>query len=147
MNKNHKSFFNLRTFFLSTKTLLKRSVSPYYFFSKKAFKILKLCYNNRTNVRKDNCDCNFGKVLGVGDDAMDQIVMHIDVNSAFLSWTAAYEKQMGIERDIRTVPAVIGGNEQSRHGIVLAKSTPAKNSRYKQECLLWKQGKCVLICL
>jgi len=52
--------------------------------------------------------------------------MHVDVNSAFLSWTAAYEKQMGIERDIRTVPSVIGGNEESRHGIVLAKSVPAK---------------------
>jgi DNA polymerase-4 len=52
--------------------------------------------------------------------------MHIDVNSAFLSWTAAYEKQIGIERDIREVPSIIGGNEQSRHGIVLAKSGPAK---------------------
>jgi DNA polymerase-4 len=52
--------------------------------------------------------------------------MHIDVNSAFLSWTAAYEKQMGIDRDIRTVPSVIGGNEENRHGIVLAKSTLAK---------------------
>ncbi|HCS11427.1 MAG TPA: DNA polymerase IV, partial [Clostridiales bacterium] len=30
---------------------------------------------------------------------MGQIIMHIDVNSAFLSWTAAYEKQMGIKRD------------------------------------------------
>ncbi len=57
---------------------------------------------------------------------MTQIIMHIDVNSAFLSWTAAYEKQMGIDRDIRTVPAVIGGNEENRHGIVLAKSVPAK---------------------
>jgi DNA polymerase-4 len=57
---------------------------------------------------------------------MGQIIMHIDVNSAFLSWTAAYEKQMGIERDVRTLPAVIGGNEQSWHGIVLAKSVPAK---------------------
>lgn len=55
--------------------------------------------------------------------------MHIDVNSAFLAWTAAYEKQLGIERDIREVPAVIGGNEQNRHGIVLAKSVPAK--KYK----------------
>lgn len=57
------------------------------------------------------------------------IVMHIDVNSAFLAWTAAYEKQLGIERDIREVPAVIGGNEQNRHGIVLAKSIIAK--KYK----------------
>lgn len=54
------------------------------------------------------------------------IVMHIDVNSAFLSWTAAYEQQQGIERDIRKVVSVIGGNEQNRHGIVLAKSIPAK---------------------
>lgn len=57
---------------------------------------------------------------------MGQIIMHIDVNSAFLSWTAAYEQQMGIDRDIRTVPSIIGGNEENRHGIVLAKSTPAK---------------------
>ncbi len=57
---------------------------------------------------------------------MSDIIMHIDVNSAFLSWTAAYEKQRGIERDIRQVPSVIGGNEKSRHGIVLAKSIPAK---------------------
>ncbi len=54
------------------------------------------------------------------------IVMHIDVNSAFLSWTAAYEMQTGIERDILKIPSVIGGNEKNRHGIVLAKSIPAK---------------------
>ncbi len=52
--------------------------------------------------------------------------MHIDVNSAFLSWTAAYEKQIGIDRDIREVASVIGGKEESRHGIVLAKSVIAK---------------------
>lgn len=57
---------------------------------------------------------------------MSSIVMHIDVNSAFLSWTAAYEQQQGIERDIRNIPAVIGGNEKNRHGIVLTKSIPAK---------------------
>ncbi|MDD2495022.1 MAG: DNA polymerase IV [Tissierellia bacterium] len=54
------------------------------------------------------------------------IVMHIDVNSAFLSWTAAYEQQQGIDRDIRKVASVIGGNEQNRHGIVLARSILAK---------------------
>lgn len=57
------------------------------------------------------------------------IVMHVDVNSAFLSWTAAYEMQQGIERDIRQIPSVIGGNEKNRHGIVLAKSMLAK--KYK----------------
>lgn len=60
---------------------------------------------------------------------MSVIVMHVDVNSAFLSWTAAYEIQQGIERDIRNIASVIGGNEQNRHGIVLAKSVPAK--KYK----------------
>lgn len=57
---------------------------------------------------------------------MSNIIMHIDVNSAFLSWTAAYEQQMGLERDIREVASVIGGNEENRHGIVLAKSIQAK---------------------
>ena len=28
--------------------------------------------------------------------------------------------------DIRTIPAIIGGDQKSRHGIVLAKSIPAK---------------------
>lgn len=57
------------------------------------------------------------------------IIFHIDVNSAFLSWEAAHRLSMGEEVDIRTIPAVIGGSEAERHGIVLAKSTPAK--RYK----------------
>ena len=55
------------------------------------------------------------------------IIFHIDVNSAFLSWEARYRIQvLGEEIDIRTIPAVIGGSEADRHGIVLAKSTPAK---------------------
>jgi DNA polymerase-4 len=53
-------------------------------------------------------------------------ILHIDVNSAYLSWTAAYRLQQGYELDLRTVPAVVGGSEKSRHGIVLAKSMPAK---------------------
>ncbi len=70
---------------------------------------------------------------------METIIYHIDVNSAFLSWEAKhrfdiYNKEL-LENpdktnepyvDIRTIPAVIGGDEQMRHGIVLAKSTPAK---------------------
>ena len=54
------------------------------------------------------------------------IIFHIDVNSAYLSWTAAEELKNGQERDIRLVPSIIGGNQSSRHGIVLAKSVPAK---------------------
>ena len=55
------------------------------------------------------------------------IIFHIDVNSAFLSWEAVYRlQQLGETMDIRTIPAVIGGSEADRHGIVLAKSTPAR---------------------
>ena len=54
-------------------------------------------------------------------------VFHIDVNSAFLSWSAIYRMEvLGEELDLRTVPSIVGGDQQSRHGIVLAKSTPAK---------------------
>lgn len=53
--------------------------------------------------------------------------MHIDVNSAFLSWTAAYRVNvLGEKEDIRKIPSIIGGDQEKRHGIVLAKSTPAK---------------------
>ena len=52
--------------------------------------------------------------------------MHIDVNNAFLSWTAVDLLKKGSKYDIRNSYAVIGGDENSRRGIVLAKSTPAK---------------------
>jgi DNA polymerase-4 len=54
------------------------------------------------------------------------IIFHIDVNSAYLSWQAIYELENGSCRDLRTLPAVIGGDQAKRHGIVLAKSIPAK---------------------
>lgn len=57
---------------------------------------------------------------------MNQIIFHIDVNSAFLSWTAVEQLKQGIEVDLRTIPSIIGGNQESRHGVVLAKSVPAK---------------------
>ena len=54
------------------------------------------------------------------------IIFHIDVNSAYLSWTAVEELKNGGERDLREIPAIIGGDQESRHGVVLAKSIPAK---------------------
>lgn len=54
------------------------------------------------------------------------VIFHIDVNSAYLSWTAAEQLKNGAEVDIRTVPAIIGGDKSTRHGVVLAKSIPAK---------------------
>ena len=57
---------------------------------------------------------------------MKRIIMHIDVNNAFLSWTAVLYLKQGMKIDIRNTYAVIGGDEKARHGIVLAKSMPAK---------------------
>lgn len=57
---------------------------------------------------------------------MAKVIFHIDVNSAYLSWTATEQLKNGAEIDIRTIPAIIGGDQKSRHGIVLAKSIPAK---------------------
>ncbi len=57
---------------------------------------------------------------------MKTIIFHIDVNSAFLSWTAVEQLKNGAEFDIREIPTIIGGDQESRHGIVLAKSVPAK---------------------
>ena len=57
---------------------------------------------------------------------MKKIIMHIDVNNAFLSWTAVLYLKKGMKIDIRKTYAVIGGDEKARHGIVLAKSMPAK---------------------
>ncbi|MCM1252150.1 MAG: DNA polymerase IV [Clostridium sp.] len=57
---------------------------------------------------------------------MDRIIFHIDVNSAFLSWSALDKLQHGSDIDLRTIPAIIGGDMAKRHGVVLAKSIPAK---------------------
>jgi len=54
------------------------------------------------------------------------IIMHIDANSAFLSWTAVQMLQNGYGTDIREIPSVIAGDPENRHGIILAKSIPAK---------------------
>lgn len=55
-----------------------------------------------------------------------RIFFHIDVNSAFLSWTALEQLENGSDVDIRTIPSIVGGDTEKRHGIVLAKSIPAK---------------------
>lgn len=57
----------------------------------------------------------------------DRVIFHVDANSAFLSWTAAYRvKVLGDSVDLRQIPSVVAGDKESRHSIILAKSTPAK---------------------
>ena len=58
---------------------------------------------------------------------MDRTIFHIDVNSAFLSWSAVkrlHEDPTAI--DLRTIPSAVGGDVKTRHGIITARSLPAK---------------------
>lgn len=64
-----------------------------------------------------------GDTMIVNDNA---IIFHIDVNSAYLSWSALRELQNGSTQDLRTIPSIVGGDQETRHGIVVAKSIPAK---------------------
>lgn len=58
---------------------------------------------------------------------MQTVVFHVDVNSAFLSWEAVYRlRHLGARLDLRTIPSAVGGDVTKRHGIILAKSIPAK---------------------
>lgn len=63
---------------------------------------------------------------------MEKLIFHIDVNSAFLSWEAVYRlKHLGGTKDLREIPSAIAGDKQVRHGIILAKSFPAKQFQIK----------------
>lgn len=58
---------------------------------------------------------------------MRNIIFHIDVNSAFLSWEAVFRLyHKGGTLDLREIPSAVGGDVSLRHGIILAKSIPAK---------------------
>lgn len=73
----------------------------------------------------------------------ERIIFHIDVNNAFLSWTAVEMLRQGYPIDIRTIPSVIGGNEKERKGIVVAKSPVAKQYGIKTaETLYSARRKC-----
>lgn len=58
---------------------------------------------------------------------MERQILHVDVNNAFLSWTAVEMLKNGSKIDIREIPSVIGGDENRRSGIVLAKSPKSQD--------------------
>ncbi len=65
--------------------------------------------------------------FSIGNCFMSRIIFHVDVNSAFLSWTAVKRLKEDPDCvDLRTIPSVVGGDVKTRHGIVTAKSIPAK---------------------
>ena len=75
---------------------------------------------------------------------MQKVIFHIDVNSAFLSWTAAYRvRVLGETLDLREIPSAVAGEKANRHGIILAKSLPAKKCGVKTgEPIFQAQKKC-----
>lgn len=62
---------------------------------------------------------------------MDKVIFHVDVNSAFLSWEAVHHLQNGESRDLREIASAVAGDKNKRHGVVLAKSTLAKQCGIK----------------
>ena len=59
------------------------------------------------------------------DKPVPRIIFHIDVNSAFLSWSAVKLCMEG-KPDIRLVPSVVSGDPSDRRSIITAASIPAK---------------------
>ena len=58
---------------------------------------------------------------------MNPVIFHVDVNSAFLSWSAVkLLKEKPGSVDLRTIPSAVGGDVKTRHGVITAKSIPAK---------------------
>ena len=73
----------------------------------------------------------------------EKLIFHIDVNSAFLSWSAVDKLKQGEVIDLRDIAAVIGGDEDARRGVVLAKSMKAKkNGIITGESLFTARKKC-----
>lgn len=74
---------------------------------------------------------------------MERIILHIDVNNAFLSWSAVWMLKNGYGKDIRNRYAIIAGDESQRRGIVLAKSNLCKKNGVKTaEAIYSARRKC-----
>lgn len=76
--------------------------------------------------------------------SLERVIFHIDVNSAFLSWEAVYRLyHLGGKVDLRKEVAAVGGDMAMRHGIILAKSIPAKKYNIKTgESIMEAKQKC-----
>ena len=83
---------------MEKKILWSRNALPWGKAAEKLFSVL--FFDNKTSVLY-----NIDKKGGI----MSRIIFHIDVNNAFLSWTAVYLLKKGYKKDIRKIPSVIGG--------------------------------------
>lgn len=59
-------------------------------------------------------------------------IFHIDVNSAYLSWTSVENLKTGNGPDLREIPAIIGGDQKTRHGLSSPNPFRQKNSASTQ---------------
>ncbi len=80
---------------------------------------------------------------------MEKLIFHVDVNSAFLSWTAVKKlKEEPDSVDLRTIPSAIGGDVSKRHGVITACSIPAKKMGVRTgEPVMRSLEKCPGLCL
>lgn len=63
---------------------------------------------------------------------MERAILHVDMNSFYASVECLHRP------DIRHLPVAVGGNEEARHGIVLAKNQLAKAAGVKTGEVLWQ---------
>ena len=75
---------------------------------------------------------------------MPRVIFHVDVNSAFLSWSAAYRvRVLGEQEELRDFPSALAGERAERHGSILPKSITAKKCGVKTgEQIFLAQQKC-----
>lgn len=74
----------------------------------------------------------------------NRVIFHVDVNAAYLSWEAVYRlRHLGVKEDLRSRAAAVAGDTAMRHGIILAKSIPAKKYGIRTgESILEAKRKC-----
>lgn len=79
-----------------------------------------------------------GRAIGSPEGAdMHRAILHSDMNAFYASVEQAERPEL------RGVPLVVGGREETRHGIVLAKSARAKEAGVKTGEALWEaRAKC-----
>mgnify|MGYP005916691769 CR=1 FL=1 len=63
---------------------------------------------------------------------MDRVILHSDINACYASVELLFQPEL------RGRPVAVGGDEERRHGIVLAKTEEAKRAGVKTGMTLWQ---------
>lgn len=63
---------------------------------------------------------------------MDRVILHSDINACYASVELLFHPEL------RGKPVAVGGDEEKRHGIILAKSEEAKRAGIKTGMTLWQ---------